>query len=414
MRPPLPNSTSNADTPVGPNYTLKYTLKGHTKPISVVQFSPDGKALATASKSHTNHTGCKTKTVIPLFFKIPSSPPSSGSDTTIHLHRLPHFSLVRTLESHTSGISHLSFSFDSRYLASTSDDKTIRIWDLTSPFSSETPALVGKRALEDSKEQSQRVLHGHLSAVFCVAWNPRGDLVASGGMDETVRVWDVQKGTCMKVLPAHSDPVSSVQFNRDGTIIVSCSWDGYIRIWDTATGQCLKTLVNDDNTPVSHVSFTPNAKFIFTSTLDSQIRLWDYQNDLTLKNYSGHVNRKYCIPMILDSTGRYIITGSEDHRVLIWDLQTRKVVQTWEAHQDVVICVASHPKLKMLASAGLEKDPTIKIWVDEELILEETTDEEEEGQEEGGDEEDDYEEDEDERDTELVTPPPPKIQETRV
>lgn len=39
-----------------------------------------------------------------------------------------------------------------------------------------------------------RVLRGHLSAVFCVAWNPRDDLIASGGMDETVRVWDVQKG----------------------------------------------------------------------------------------------------------------------------------------------------------------------------------------------------------------------------
>jgi COMPASS component SWD3 len=39
-----------------------------------------------------------------------------------------------------------------------------------------------------------RVLKGHLSAVFCVGWSPRGDLVASGGMDETVRIWDVQKG----------------------------------------------------------------------------------------------------------------------------------------------------------------------------------------------------------------------------
>lgn len=44
-------------------------------------------------------------------------------------------------------------------------------------------------------EGSVRILRGHLSAVFCVAWNPRGNLVASGGMDETVRVWDVQKGT---------------------------------------------------------------------------------------------------------------------------------------------------------------------------------------------------------------------------
>jgi len=44
------------------------------------------------------------------------------------------------------------------------------------------------------EEEAVRVLRGHLSGVFSVAWSPRGDLCASGGMDETVRVWDVQKG----------------------------------------------------------------------------------------------------------------------------------------------------------------------------------------------------------------------------
>lgn len=87
-----------------------------------------------------------------------------------------------------------------------------------------------------------KVLHGHTNFVFCVNYNPQSNLLASGGFDETVRVWDVARGVydlasvkgrltsrqgkSLKILPAHSDPVTAVSFNHDGTLIVSCSMDG--------------------------------------------------------------------------------------------------------------------------------------------------------------------------------------------
>ena len=168
---------------------------------------------------------------------------SSSADMTVRLWNTVSWKCMHVLQGHTQGVCDVAFSADSKHLASASDDRTIRLWDV-------------------STTKMLSTMRGHANFVFCVAFSPQGNLLASGSFDESLRVWDVKTAKCLKILPAHSDPVSGVHFSCDGTLIVSGSYDGLCRIWDTATGQCLKTLIDDDNPPVSFVKFSPNGRFI--------------------------------------------------------------------------------------------------------------------------------------------------------
>ncbi|KQK15624.1 COMPASS-like H3K4 histone methylase component WDR5B [Brachypodium distachyon] len=302
----------------------------HARAISCVRFSPCGRLLATASLDGT------------AALLSPSS-----------------LAVIANLRGHADGVSDLSWSTDSAYLCSASDDGTLRIWDIRSILSASKPPA------DPNVDRCIRVLKGHTNFVFSANFNPQtSSQVASGGFDCTVRIWDVKGTRCERVIEAHSEPVTSVHFIRDGSIIVSGSHDGSCKIWDARTGSCLKTVIDDKKPAVSCSMFSPNGKFILVATLDDSLKLCNYATGKFLKVYSGHVNRVYCIQSAFSVTnGKYIVSGSEDNCVYIWDLQGKNILQKIEGHTDAVISVSCHPTENKIASGSLDNDRTVRLWV---------------------------------------------------
>lgn len=93
-------------------------------------------------------------------------------------------------------------------------------------------------------------------------------------------------------------------------------------------------------------------------------KLWNYSAGKFLKIYTGHTNKKYCITSTFSVTnGKYIVSGSEDNCVYVWDLQQKTMIQKLDGHTDSVISVTCHPTENKIASAGLDGDRTVRVWV---------------------------------------------------
>ena len=113
---------------------------------------------------------------------------------------------------------------------------------------------------------------GKPSEVRSVSFSPDGQWIASGSEDKTVKIWSVESGECVTTFNGHSLSVSSVSFSPDGASIVSGSHDNTVKVWSVESGECVT--LNGHSYGVLSVSFSPDGKHVASGSFDKTVKVW--------------------------------------------------------------------------------------------------------------------------------------------
>lgn len=256
------------------------------------------------------------------------------------LHRAVQTSRVRlALAGHTARVWGITFSPDGTRIATASEDKTVKIWDI----------------------KSQEILHnlrGHREGVLDVAFSPDGKRLATASQDNTVRVWDVESGQQEMILSSHEHWITSVSFSPDGRNLATTSGDTKVRVWDAESGE--EMLVLSDHTDwINRVTFSSDGTRLATASRDKTVKIWDVESGEMLYSLPG---RAEIIDVAFSPDGTRLVTTSlEDWWVVVWNIEKpRKILFRLSGHTSWVESVTFSPDGTRLATGS--KDGTAKVW----------------------------------------------------
>ncbi|CUU07126.1 delta-60 repeat domain-containing protein [Candidatus Kryptobacter tengchongensis] len=239
---------------------------------------------------------------------------------------------------HTDDVTSVAISSDGKYIVSGSQDKTIKLWDI-------------------STGREIRTFKGHTDWITSVAISPDGKYVISGSYDKTLKIWDILTGREIRTFAGHTDKVTSVAITPDGKYIVSGSQDKTIKLWDISTGREIRTFKGHTNW-VTSVAVSPDGKYVISGSNSWIIKLWDISTGKEIRTFAGHEGLVTSVAISPD--GKYVVSGSSDNAVKLWDISTGREIRTFKGHTDWITSVAISPDGKYVASGS--QDKTIKLW----------------------------------------------------
>jgi len=224
-----------------------------------------------------------------------------------------------------------------------------------------------------------------------IAYSPDGKLLASGGRDNTIRLFDAESGKEIRRFVGHvrrsynppvdqrvpfdalvsatgEGGVNSVAFSPDGKILVSGGWDDTVRLWDVENGKELHKLAAH-KAMVGHVVFSPDGQILASrGGLDGTVCLWDPATGNLLRKLTGLSNINpwrfnHDLALAISPDSKTLATTARKE-IVFFDIATGAELKRIPAH-NYGIALAFSPDGKLLASGGVDEGKdvySLRIW----------------------------------------------------
>ncbi|XP_062558413.1 periodic tryptophan protein 2 homolog [Armigeres subalbatus] len=207
---------------------------------------------------------------------------------------------------------------------------------------------------EWQSEQYIMKQQGHSSGLNCVTYSPDGQLLATGGLDAKVKLWNISNGFCFVTFAEHSSSVTAVEFSGNKKFFVSASLDGTVRAYDIVRYRNFRTFTSPEPVQFASVAVDYSGELIAAGGQDVfEIYLWSMKLGRLLEVLSGHEGPVVTLAFSPVASSSTMVSGSWDKTIRVWDcLESSSASETIDVASDV-LCVAFKPNGEEVAAASL-------------------------------------------------------------
>jgi WD40 repeat protein len=247
-------------------------------------------------------------------------------------------------------------------------------------------------------EEAKIILEGHTAEVLSVEFSPDGSTIASGSVDDTLRLWSVSKASLIRTMQGHPFPIGEIKFTPNGATLITGSSDGVIRIWLVSSGILQRSLKGHMGR-ITGLDISRDGTWLASSAEDFTVRIWRLSNGIPTQVIDEGMAGINCLIFTRDSQavvwgedngtirvrslkgkwiqvfkntsqsvtslditpdGTSLAAGYADGLIRLWRLEDGALVQTLHESQAEVTDLSFSPDGKWLVSAS--QDHALRLW----------------------------------------------------
>jgi WD40 repeat protein/energy-coupling factor transporter ATP-binding protein EcfA2 len=244
------------------------------------------------------------------------------------------------IETHQGTIFGVGISENGELVASGGTDGTVKLWN--------------------AKGELINEFRGHQFSIYSLAMSADGERIVSGDESGILYFWSRDRKLPIKQFKAHEERINSISMTPDGNTIVTGGGDGTIKLWNR-DGQAIAPPMKSSNYDVISVAITADGGTIVSGNVGGSIHLWNRDGKL-IQKVASTIQDNYedmIFAVAISPDGQIIATGGWGGTINLWNREGDRINEPQYGHQSSIYSIAFNPDGTIVSSSI---DGTLRLW----------------------------------------------------